>query len=114
MPLVTMIAALAFVLGLMGILYLVLKKLGLSDPGGGEPAPASRAFWDRLWGRVPAGPPQKRRLQVVETLALSPTHRAIILRMDDTDHLVILGPNGQSVTIPAGVSKNVTIPRSLE
>ncbi len=97
-PLFTMITALAFVLGLMGLLYLLLKKLGLAGPNRGIlPTNATK------------------RLQIIETLALTPQHRAIILRMDDTDHLVIIGPNGQSVGMPtAGVPKNVTVPRPFE
>ncbi len=80
-PLFNMITALAFVLGLMGLLYLTLKKLGLAGQMGIKT------------------PNTTKRLQVMETLPLSSTHRAIILRMDDTDHLVIIGPNGQSVGI---------------
>lgn len=98
-PLFNMIIALAFVLGLMGLLYLALKKLGLAGQMGIKT------------------PNSAKRLQVIETLALSSTHRAIILRMDDTDHLVIIGPNGQSVGMPtAGVNKNapLSIPRPLE
>lgn len=80
-----MFAALVFVLALMGGLWVVLKKLGLAGPMGGLGYGGTG-----IGGSV-------RRLQVVETLALTPQHRAIILRMDDQDHLVIIGPNGQSV-----------------
>lgn len=70
-------AALVFVLALMGGLALTLKRLGLTQ--GGSAAPG------------------KRRLKVVETLPLDARRRAMILRRDGTEHLVILGPNGETV-----------------
>ncbi len=76
-----MITALAFVLGLMGLLYLIMKRLGLAGQIGLKTQSLTQ------------------RLRVIETLPLTAQHRAIILRMDDTDHLVIIGPNGQSVGI---------------
>lgn len=88
--LLTMLAALVFVLALMGGLWIVLKKLGLAGPMG--------AVGHGGYGT--GGAP--RRLQVMETLALTPQHRAIILRMDDRDYLVVIGPNGQSVVAHQG------------
>jgi flagellar protein FliO/FliZ len=85
--LLTLFAALVFVLALMGGLWIALKKLGLAGQLG--------AVGQGRYG-AGGGP---RRLQVMETLALTPQHRAIILRMDTEDHLVIIGPNGQSVVI---------------
>lgn len=70
-------AALVFVLALMGGLALGLKKLGLTQ--GGSAAPG------------------KRRLKIIESLPLDARRRAVILRRDDTEHLVILGPNGETV-----------------
>ena len=40
---------------------------------------------------------QKRRLKVVESVPLDNRRRAILLRRDDRDHLVILGPTGETV-----------------
>jgi flagellar protein FliO/FliZ len=71
------IAALVFVLALMGGLWMALKRLGLAGPV------------------VPAG--VKRRLKVVESLAIDSRRRAIILQRDDKQHLVILGPTGETV-----------------
>ncbi len=73
-----LVLALAFVLALMGGLAYALKRLGLST----GISPANSA---------------KRRLGIVESLPLDARHRAVILRRDDKEHLVILGPNGETV-----------------
>lgn len=78
-PLLQMISALAFVLALMGLLALILKRFGLNGPVA-TPVP----------GTTP-------RLRILEILSLSPQHRALIIARDDTQHLVILGPNGETV-----------------
>ncbi len=70
-------AALVFVLSLMGGLALLMKKLGL---GGAQ---------------VPVG--NRKRLKITEVLPLDSRRRAVILRRDETEHLVILGPNGETV-----------------
>lgn len=70
------IFALVFVLGLMGGLYLVLR---------------------RIQNQGPLKSLRARRLSVSEVLPLDAKHRAILLRRDDTEHLVILGPNGETV-----------------
>ncbi len=69
--------ALIFVICLMGGLAYVLKRFGY---GGPKPVPAD-----------------KRRLKIVEILPLDARRRAILLRRDDTEHLVILGPTGETV-----------------
>lgn len=68
--------ALILVLGLMGGLYLILKKFNLN----GQTAPNS-----------------KRRLRIIESLPLDSRHRAILLQRDDKEHLVILSPTGETV-----------------
>lgn len=83
--LLKMVAALVFVLGLMGILALVLKHLGLS-------------------GRVNT-PGTKRRLKLVESMPLDARHRLALIQRDDVEHLVIFGPNGETV-----VETNITPP----
>lgn len=65
------------VLGMMGGLALILKKIGLGN-----------------MGVVPA---DKRRLKIVEVLPLDARRKALILRRDDKEHLVILGVNGETV-----------------
>lgn len=69
-------AALLFVLGLMGGLALVLKKMGLQGRN------------------LSTG---KRRLKIIEVLPLDARRRAMILQRDDAQHLVILGPSGETV-----------------
>ncbi len=79
----TAIAALLLVLALLVLTLWGLKRLGLGGPGIAGPLPGAA-----------------RRLTIIETLPLSATHRAIILRMDGNDHLVIISPQGQTVVNP--------------
>ena len=81
--LVKMFAALFFVLGLMGLLHLTLKKLGFSGPV--------------------TKPGQKNRLKVVESIPLDNRRRLVIVQRDDAQHLVILGPNSETV-IETGIA----------
>lgn len=74
---IQMMAALLFVLALMGLLWLGLRRFGLVAPG-----------------QTPGTP---RRLRVIETLSLSTQHRAILIERDAVQHLVIIGPNGETV-----------------
>lgn len=76
--LVRTLAALAFVIALMGGFAFLLKKMGLS----GEPNIKS---------------PKKRRLKMVESLALDARRKAVLLQRDDKQHLVILGPNSETI-----------------
>lgn len=81
------VAALVFVLGLMGGLALVLKRIGLG--------PASM---------IPA---DKRRLKVIEILPLDPRRKAVLLSRDGVEHLVIFGPTGETVLETNIDKKNV-------
>ena len=84
------VSALALVLGLMGGLAIVVKKVGL--------------------GNVGLMPADKRRLKVVEVLPLDARRRLLLIRRDNnTDHLVILGASGETVietNIPVDQSKD--------
>jgi len=71
------LAALILVLGLMGGLALVLKRLNLGAAG-----------------MLPA---DKRRLKVLEILPLDARRKAVLLSRDGAEHLVILGPTGETV-----------------
>jgi flagellar protein FliO/FliZ len=73
----TMILALVFVLALMGLLAFVLKRLGLGGPV--------------------AQMGNKKRLQLVEVLPLTAQHRAVLIKRDNVEHLVVLGPGGDTV-----------------
>jgi flagellar protein FliO/FliZ len=75
-------AALLLVLGLIGAAGLATRKFGL--PGLTKPA-------------------SSRRLQIVETLMLSPRQRLALVRRDGVEHLVLIGQNGTSV-IEAGIT----------
>ena len=75
--LLKMLAALIFVLGLMGGLALILRKMGLS-------------------GHVRT-PGQEPRLKVIESIPIDQRRRIAIIQRDDVQHLVIFGPNGETV-----------------
>lgn len=82
--LLKMVLALIFVLGLMGLLTLALKKLGLAGP-------------------VPVAG-KKARLKLIEIIPLDQRRRLAIIQRDDKQHLVILGANSETVVetnIPA-------------
>ncbi len=80
------LAALAFVLALMGGLALVMKKIGLGQAG--------------LAGRG------DKRLKLVEVMPIDARRKAVILQCDDEQHLVILGPTGDTV-IKNNISKRI-------
>lgn len=76
--------ALAFVLGLIGLLALLLRRLGFGGPA------LSRG--------------RQRRLSVVEVAAIDAKRRLVLVRRDDTEHLILLGPSDDLVVergIPA-------------
>lgn len=65
--------ALLFVLGLIGGFALLAKRFGLGNQG-----PTLRR----------GGP---KRLAIVETMALDAKRRIVLVRRDDTEHLLLLG-----------------------
>ena len=78
------LAAFAFVLSLMYLLSLALRRFGL--PG---------------QGMMPGA---RRRLKVVEYLPLDAKRRLVLIRRDQKEHLLVLGANGETVVetnIPA-------------
>lgn len=77
MDILKLLASLIFVVALMGGLAMLIRKLGLAENA-------------RVSGTV-------KRLKIVESLPLDPRRRAVLLRCDDKDHLVIIGPNGETV-----------------
>jgi flagellar protein FliO/FliZ len=70
------LGALALVLALVGFAALAARRFGLS-------------------GFIATG--AGRRLQVVESLMIDARNRAFILRRDDKEHLVVIGPEGARV-----------------
>jgi flagellar protein FliO/FliZ len=75
-------AALLLVLGLIGAAGLATRKFGV--PG-------------------LAKPKAQRRLQIVESLMLSPRQRLAIVRRDNVEHLIMISPAGASV-LEAGIA----------
>lgn len=73
---IRLILALAFVLALMGGFAFLLKKLGLTQNALARPG---------------------KRLKIAESLPLGPRHRLLLIQRDDKQHLVILGPSGETV-----------------
>ncbi len=69
-------AALVFVLALMGGLALLMRKFGTSHP---------------------LTAPHKRRLKIVEVLNIDAKRKAVLLRRDDAEHLVILGTTSETL-----------------
>lgn len=52
---------------------------------------------------------QKRRLKIVEVLPIGARHRAVILKRDDVEHLVILSSTGETV-----VESGITAPAETQ
>lgn len=77
-------AAFVFVISLMYLLSWILKRSGLSGAS--------------------FTPSAKRRLKMVEYLPLDGRRRLVLVRCDDREHLLVLGPQGETVVennIPA-------------
>lgn len=70
-------AALVLVLCLMGGLAYVMKRFGMGQSGMISPS--------------------KKRLKIVEILPLDARRKAMIIQRDDIQHLVVLGPSGETV-----------------
>lgn len=66
------LAALAAVLGLLFVLVWFLRRFGA--------------------GRMVSLASGKRRLNIVETLGVDARRRLILVRRDDVEHLILLGP----------------------
>lgn len=75
--------ALLLVLGLIAILAWILRRFG---------------FGGALHGN------NRRRVQVLETTPLGPRHRLILIRRDQTEHLLLLGPEGD-VVVERGIER---------
>jgi flagellar protein FliO/FliZ len=80
--------ALAFVLGLIAALAWAARRFGL----GGGFAP--------MKGR-------SARLAVVEATMLDAKRRLVLIRRDDREHLLLLGPTGETV-VEAGIAAAAT------
>lgn len=75
------LASLILVLGLIAGLAWMWRKFGSGTTIGG----------------TLSGNPQKRRLSVQGSLALDGRNRAVLVRRDDVEHLVVIGPGPVTV-----------------
>lgn len=73
----TYLAALVFVLALLLLVTWIMRRLGY-----GTPMPAQ--------GR-------QRRLAIVEALPIDTRRRLVLVRRDDVEHLLLVGPDGDTV-----------------
>ena len=78
--------SLILVLSLMGGLAYILKRLGYSQGG--------------------MISPKNKRLKVLEVMPIDARHKAVLIKRDDTAHLVLLGANGDTV-----IETNIDIPK---
>ncbi|PKR58253.1 FliO/MopB family protein [Thalassospira lohafexi] len=72
------VAALIFVLGIIGVFALIARRF----------VPGARNINRRGI---------KRRLSIVEVVPVDTKRRLVLLKRDDTEHLVLLGPNGDMI-----------------
>lgn len=75
---VRFLLALLFVLGLIGLLAFVLRRFGI---GTVRISPAFRS----------KGRSAERRLAVVEVASVDARRRLVLIRRDETEHLILLG-----------------------
>lgn len=73
------VLALAFVLGLIGLLAVTARRFGLGLPQ----AQARRGA--------------QRRIGIVEVAGLDSKRRLVLIKRDDVEHLIILGHDGETV-----------------
>ena len=76
--------ALVFVIGLIGVAAAIARRLGLGFPAAAMKKSANR------------------RLSVVEAAPLDGRRRMVLIRRDDTEHLIVLGPNSE-VVVESGI-----------
>lgn len=70
--------ALIFVLGLLGILIVALRRLGFGSP-------------------TPTLGNRNKRVRVIEVTTLDARRKLVLVRHDEREHLLLLGANGETV-----------------
>ena len=86
--------ALAFVLGLIGLTAVLLRRYGPGGQGTNRPRPGTA-----------------RRLSLVETLPIDARHRLVIVRYDDSEAILMLGTQTDTViekSLPAKPRETTT------
>lgn len=76
------VLALAFVLALIGVMAWLARRFGFAPPA-----------------RLPGQP---RRLKVVESLPLDARRRLVLVRRDQTEHLLLVG-GANELTVETGI-----------
>ena len=89
--------ALLLTLALIGALVIVVRRFAPHLMNGG--APLARG-----------GPGKQRRLRITETLALDPRRRAVLVRWDDVESLIILGTQTETLIASAPVAPDEDTP----
>ena len=91
------VAALVFVLGLIGGLAWIVRHFKLAE-------------------RFANLAPSTRRLKVIESLPIDARRRLVIVRRDDVEHLIVLGQNSETVveTNIAAPAETAFIPAAIE
>lgn len=72
------VLALIFVIGLIGALIVVLRRLGFGAP-------------------TPTIGHRNKRVRVMEVTNVDARRRLVLVRHDDREHLILLGQNGETV-----------------
>ena len=85
--------ALLFVLGLIGLLYVLARQYGSQRLGLGRSGPGGR-------------------LAVVEARSLGARHRLVLVRRDDVEHLLLIGPD-RGVVVEAGIPAKASFDATL-
>ncbi|MEQ8813777.1 MAG: flagellar biosynthetic protein FliO [Thalassobaculum sp.] len=85
--------ALLFVLGLIGLLYVLARQYGAQRLGLGRSGPGGR-------------------LAVVEARSLGARHRLVLVRRDDVEHLLLIGPD-RDVVVEAGIPAKASFDAAL-
>ncbi len=86
--------ALVFVLALIGVLTWLARRFGV---GGGGVARTARG----------------KRLRIVEATPIDGRRKLVLLRRDDVEHLVVLGPNAETV-VETGIAAPETTATDAE
>lgn len=88
--------ALLFVLGLIGVLYVLARQYGAQ----------------RLGLSIGRGGRTGGRLAIVEARALSARHRLVLVRRDDVEHLLLIGPE-RDLVVESGIPARPSFDRTL-
>ena len=86
--------ALVFVLGLIGLMATIARRAGFGFP--------IKAIKSR----------ERRRISIVEVTPLDGRRRLVLVRCDDKEHLLLIGPNTELV-VANNISPNRDLPGDL-